>query len=494
VRVGRIVLVVFGVLTLIVGLALAGAGGALVWANATQRDASGFFHTSTEAFSTTGVALVSSVDFTMHPGANSWVTYDPLGTVRVRASVDGANAFVGVASTGAVDAYLAGVAHSRVTSVSVLPFVAHYSVLSGASRAASPLAQTFWVASASGPGVQQVTWKPVDGRWSLVVMRSDAQAGLVAHVSVGTNTGLVGPVGIGLAAGGLIVLLLGGMMVGFGVIGLRRREPLANEAGREVTPPSLGADIAPGAYPVRLDGRLDAPISRWRWIFKWLFVIPHLIVLAFLWLAVMALTVVAGISILFTGRYPKSIFDFVVGVIRWTWRVAFYSYSALGTDVYPPFSLEPDDRFPADFAVSYPEHLSRGLVLVKWWLLAIPQYLIVGFFTSGGIAMSGRVTHSWWLGAGGGAIGLIVAVAALVLLFTGRYPETLFDFTMGMNRWCYRVLSYVLLLRDEYPPFRFDAGGADPGRVVDVVPPTSPMPPVASVTTTSSTDDEVTSP
>ncbi len=481
-RVGRVVLVVAGVVILIVGLALAGAGGALVWANATQRDSAGYFHTSSEKFSSPGVALVSSVDFSMHPGASSWFTYEPLGTVRVRASVAGASTFVGVAPTSAIDRYLAGVAHSRVTSVDVAPFVAHYRVIAGTSSAPAPAGESFWVASASGPGTRQVTWKPTSGQWSLVVMRADARSSVLATVSVGTNTGIVGPVGLGLLVAGALVLLLGGAMVGFGAIGLRR--PIEVPVG--TSPPAARAPVgfAPGSYPVSLAGRLDEPLSRWHWIFKWLLVVPHLVVLAFLWLAAMALTVLAGLAILFTGRYPRSIFDFVVGVIRWTWRVAFYSYSALGTDVYPPFSLEPDDRFPASFNVDHPEHLSRGLVLVKWWLLAIPQYIIVGFFAGGGLALGTRYSHSWWVGASGGAIGLLVGASALVLLFTGAYPRALFDFTMGMNRWCYRVLAYAMLLRDEYPPFRFDAGGEDPSQLTTP----APAPPPANL------DEEVTSP
>ncbi|HEX7165554.1 MAG TPA: DUF4389 domain-containing protein [Acidimicrobiales bacterium] len=216
---------------------------------------------------------------------------------------------------------------------------------------------------------------------------------------------------------------------------------------------------AASAYPARLDGSLE-PISRWLWLVKWVLVIPHAIVLAFLWVAVMVSTIAAGVSIVATGRYPRSIFDFNVGVMRWTWRVSFYALSAFGTDKYPPFSLDHDPAYPADFDVDYPEHLSRGLVLVKWWLLAIPHYLIVGVFAGGwGAGWDGAPRPA----GGSGLIAIVAIVAVLITAFRGDYPRSLFDFVMGMNRWCYRVLAYAALMRDEYPPFRFDSGGADPG-------------------------------
>ena len=141
---------------------------------------------------------------------------------------------------------------------------------------------------------------------------------------------------------------------------------------------------APGApavvYPARLSGYLDPNLSRWMWLVKWFLAIPHFIVLFFLWFAFGVVTIVAWFAILFTGRYPRSLFNFNVGVIRWSWRVAFYAYSALGTDLYPPFTLDRTD-YPADFDVDYPEKLSRGLVLVKSWLLALPHLLIIALLT-----------------------------------------------------------------------------------------------------------------
>ena len=215
-------------------------------------------------------------------------------------------------------------------------------------------------------------------------------------------------------------------------------------------------------YPVRVDARLDDHLSRWLWLVKWLLAIPHFIVLAFLWIAFVVLSAIALVAILFTRRYPRAIFDFNVGVLRWTWRVAYYTYGGLGTDQYPPFSLDERPDYPAHFDITYPEQLSRGLVLVKWWLLAIPHYLVLALLLGGGLYAASAEdagTRGW----GGGLIGLLVLVAAVVLLFTGRYPHGIFDFVLGLNRWALRVAAYVSLMTDVYPPFRLDMGGTDPG-------------------------------
>src|SRR5215472_5759040 len=205
------------------------------------------------------------------------------------------------------------------------------------------------------------------------------------------------------------------------------------------------------SYPVQVRARLDEPLSRWLWLVKWLLAIPHYIVLFFLWIAYAVVTVIAFFAILFTGRYPRALFDFNVGVLRWRWRVAFYALTVLGTDKYPPFSLSANSEYPADLEVDYPERLHRGLVLIKSWLLALPHYLILTvFFTYGWRGF--MVDQNEWVGyLVPSLLVSLLLIAVVALLFTARYPKGLFDFVIGINRWGLRVHAYASLMRDEYP-------------------------------------------
>lgn len=193
-------------------------------------------------------------------------------------------------------------------------------------------------------------------------------------------------------------------------------------------------------YPVIVIGELSIPPGQWVWLFKWLLLIPHLFVMAFLFIGAAFVWIISFFAILFTAKYPRGLFNYMEGVLRWSWRVGFYSYQALGTDKYPPFSLASDPSYPADLSIEYPAQLSRGLVLVKWWLLAIPQYIVTGIFLGGN--------------QGGGLVSVLSLFAGIVLLFTGKYPKEIFNLVIGMNRWAIRVAAYGMLMRDEYPPFR----------------------------------------
>ena len=209
-------------------------------------------------------------------------------------------------------------------------------------------------------------------------------------------------------------------------------------------------EIKNQVYPVNLKGELTVPPARGWWLIKWLLAIPHFILLFFLYIAFAVVWVIAFFAILFTEKYPKSLFDFNAGVLRWTWRVGFYCCQALGTDKYPPFTLKSAD-YPAGLDIPYPEKLSRGLVLVKWWLLAIPHYIIVSIFCGG---WGWKMSH-WHFGdEGTGLIFILALFAGIVLLFTGKYPREIFKLVIGLNRWAYRVVAYATLMTDKYPPFR----------------------------------------
>ncbi|MDQ0096067.1 DUF4389 domain-containing protein [Paeniglutamicibacter psychrophenolicus] len=252
-----------------------------------------------------------------------------------------------------------------------------------------------------------------------------------------------GPEFAALAAGaalGVLAILVGAAGLGRGIA-----------AGA----PQVGETTA--ALPTGVSGQLDPALSRWKWLVKWFLAIPHLVVLALLWVAFPVVTLAAGLVILFTGKYPASWFQFSVGVLRWNWRVSFYAYGVLGTDAYPPFTLA-RGNYPAAFDVAYPERLSHWQVLVKSWLFALPHLLVVAAMTGGAWS-----NDSWSDEARGISLtGALVLIAALVLLFTGVYRQGLFNLLVGLNRWALRTAAYTALMTDAYPPFRLDQDAGEP--------------------------------
>ncbi len=203
------------------------------------------------------------------------------------------------------------------------------------------------------------------------------------------------------------------------------------------------------SHSITFKADLSKPPSRALWLVKWLLLIPHFIVLALLWVAYTVVAIIAFFAILFTAKYPRKLFDFNVGVLRWSWRVGFYGYWILGTDEYPPFSLKSTD-YPADLNVEYPEKLSRGLIFVKW-LLAVPHYLVLAPLMGWG---------DWNRADSGftviGLIWILAIIIAILLLFTKKYNKDIFKLNTGIIRWMFRVMVYVGLMTDQYPPFKLD--------------------------------------
>jgi uncharacterized protein DUF4389 len=189
--------------------------------------------------------------------------------------------------------------------------------------------------------------------------------------------------------------------------------------------------VAPPGYPVNFDVEYPERLSHWMIFVKWLLAIPHVIIVYLLLIVAGVLQFIAFFAILFTKKWPRGLFDFTVQIYRWTGNVYAYAFLLL-RDEYPPFSGEAG-QYPLTLEVEYREDLSRWLIFVKW-LLAIPHYIVLAFL---GLAAS-----------------VAVLIAFFAILFTGRYPRSLFDFVVGTVRWWVRVNAYAhWLMTDRYPPF-----------------------------------------
>ncbi len=459
-KAGRIVAIILGSLLALPSLAIFLGGGALTIAYAVERGDDGYFDETLDRLSTATAAITTGdVDFRSDPGPQ-WVL--DFVDISLRLQVTGVDAdtelFVGIGPEADVEMFLAGVAHDEIRDIEFGGDVKYRSV-SGDQPAAPPGDQDFWVASNSEAGAQVLEWDVTEGEWVVVLMNADGSTGVLADVTAGVRSGALLAIGITMLAVGALLMAVAVVII---LAGARRR---VDEPAVAAARPSPLEPVPVTTHPVRLDAAIDTPLSPWLWLVKWFLAIPHFIVLVFLWIGFVVLTFIAGIAILFTGRYPRGMFEFNLGVLRWTWRVAFYAGSGgLGTDRYPPFTLGAEVDYPTTLDVAYPAELSRGLVLVKWWLLAIPHYLVLVFIVGGGVG--------WWWDTGGavwsgGLVGVLVLIAAVILLFTTRYPEPLFDLIIGLNRWAIRVLAYVGLMTDHYPPFRLDQGGREPGRQME---------------------------
>jgi hypothetical protein len=451
-----VALIILGSIAGVIGLAVLAGGGGLLWADQTQRDSAGYFTGSAHRIASESFAVThEGVDVQHLP---AFLDDGKLVRISIDArSETGRPLFIGVARERDVETYLANVAHSNLRDYNVATSDEEYDSVDGTARPTPPASEHIWVASTMKS--EPLTWRLREGNWSVVLMNADGSKGVAADVKLGANVGYLGRLTAALLAFGAVLLGLAVFLIVRGGRGRGGEEAVASASPAAESVRSAGA--LAGSYPAALAARLDEPLSRWLWLVKWLLAIPHLIVLALLWFAFVVVSVVAWFAVVITGRYPRTIFDFNLGVLRWTWRVTYYGYGALGTDRYPPFSLDQEPDYPATLDVAYPRAQSR-LSAFGRLVLAFPHLLIIGVFVSGGAysidhASSWHFTSPW-----SGLIGLLVLIAGFALLFTGRYPRGLFQLVVGLNRWVLRVIAYAALMTDEYPPFRFDGGGDEP--------------------------------
>jgi hypothetical protein len=200
-------------------------------------------------------------------------------------------------------------------------------------------------------------------------------------------------------------------------------------------PPPAQPPAPPSAagYPVHAEIDRQEEYSRFMPLVKWLLAIPHYLVLIVLGIAAFFVVIVSFFAVLFTGRYPRGMFDFVVGVHRWAWRVGAYIF--LMVDPYPPFTLDDDPSYPARFSIDYPEEVDRWRPLVHW-LLIIP-YLLVAYILV-------------YLAE------IMVFFAFFTILFTKKFPEGLFRLVLVPLRWSVRANAYEYWMVTKYPPFVWD--------------------------------------
>ena len=190
--------------------------------------------------------------------------------------------------------------------------------------------------------------------------------------------------------------------------------------------------------PVSLDFRGPREINRWRPLFHWLLVIPHLLVLWVLGVLASVCMFVALLTVLFTKSIPDQLFGLIVMIYRYSWRVT--SYALWMREDYPPFDFTatPDDNGMDPHTVleiQYPEELNRFGPLYKWFL-ALPHFVVIWFVAIGAV--------------------FVAIWAFFAVLFTGLYPAGARDYLVGLQRWTLRVQAYAGFLRDEYPPFSME--------------------------------------
>ncbi|HLZ68390.1 MAG TPA: DUF4389 domain-containing protein [Dehalococcoidia bacterium] len=189
---------------------------------------------------------------------------------------------------------------------------------------------------------------------------------------------------------------------------------------------------------VHYDVPYPAQLNRVTTLLRIFMLIPHMIVLAVLGVCMEVVTVIAWFAILITGKYPRGMWDFSLSVARYAARVS--SYGALLRDEYPPFGGGGD--YPLQYELAYSEPMNRLSTLLRI-IYAIPHIIVLYLL---GIALEVITFIAWW-----------------AILFTGKYPQGMFTFAVGVSRWQQRASAYVLLLTDAYPPFSMEPGPAAPG-------------------------------
>jgi hypothetical protein len=190
----------------------------------------------------------------------------------------------------------------------------------------------------------------------------------------------------------------------------------------------------PSGYPLIIDATHQEHYNRFLPLVKWLLALPHYIVLFFLAIGLLFSILISWFAVVFTRKYPRALWDYNVGVMRWAWRVVSYVY--LLTDKYPPFSLEPEPDYPSALDIPYPEDGVDRWRPFFAWLLAIPYLIVAGIL--------------------GYLAGIVAFIGIFVILFTAKLPEGMFKLILIPHRWQLRGNAYAYFMLTKYPPFDWE--------------------------------------
>jgi hypothetical protein len=211
---GKIVLLVFGVIVLLMSVGLVFGGGALLWANSALTDDEGFFTTRFIQLEKGSYAIVTEPAEIDLSAAWIW-DWSNLVTFKVEGYNDDPTKqiFIGIAEESDLDVYLHNVEYYEITDFSIYPYEIDYRHHSGGNSPAPPGTQEIWTESAYGPGTQSLEWTLDTGTYSMVLMNQDGSAGLDLRVAVGAKVPLVFGTGLGFLIGGVVGLIIGFFMV-----------------------------------------------------------------------------------------------------------------------------------------------------------------------------------------------------------------------------------------------------------------------------------------
>jgi hypothetical protein len=217
---GRIVLLVFGILVVLLSFGLLASGGTLLAVDNSFKDNQGFYNTGTIPISAASPAVISQpANINMNPAG--FMHRNPV-TIRVQATnPDTAKpVFIGIARESDVSNYLRGVSYDEITGFRGRFNQIDHIHFPGAAVAPSPTSQTFWIASVNGTGTQTLQWDVVSGNYNLVLMNADGSSPVHGDVAIGVKIpAVVHGIGMGLFIGGIVLLVIGGVMIFFAARG-----------------------------------------------------------------------------------------------------------------------------------------------------------------------------------------------------------------------------------------------------------------------------------